>query len=230
MRGVSHLLRSLQPKIPEPRSYVLIFTYGRSGSTLLMGLLNSLPGYCIRGENNNALHALFQYYRRLVDAPAGRRGNAEAPTHPWNGIQLLDFDQIQSEIRRLFVDTVLRPEPRHTTIGFKEIRFSAEEVPDFEAYLEFIRQTFPGAKFIFNHRNLAAVAASGWWKTVPDAIERLGFMEARFNDVPAGHSVYHFSYDALVADAGAARGLMDFLEQPYEPEAVKSLLATRYSY
>jgi hypothetical protein len=230
MRGVSHLLRTLQPKLPQPRSYVFIFTYGRSGSTLLMGLVNSLPGYCIRGENNNALHALFAFYSRLVDAPVGTRSNAESPTHPWFGMQRLDFDQIQAEVRRLFVDTVLRPEPEHTTIGFKEIRFSREEVPEFEPYLEFIRQTFPPSKFIFNHRDLAAVAASGWWRNVPDAAERLAFMEARFNAVPASDSVYHFSYDALVEDHGAAKGLMAFLEQPYEPETVRRLLRTRYSY
>ena len=30
-------------------------TYGRSGSTLVQGLLNSIPGYLIRGENSAAL-------------------------------------------------------------------------------------------------------------------------------------------------------------------------------
>ena len=30
--------------------YLFVVTYGRSGSTLLMGLLNSIPGYLIRGE------------------------------------------------------------------------------------------------------------------------------------------------------------------------------------
>ena len=45
-------------------NFVFIFTYGRSGSTLLMGLLNSLPHYCIRGENNNLLHRLYPVLRR----------------------------------------------------------------------------------------------------------------------------------------------------------------------
>ena len=33
------------------RGYTFVVTYGRSGSTLLMGVLNSIPGYCLRGEN-----------------------------------------------------------------------------------------------------------------------------------------------------------------------------------
>src|SRR5688572_1085508 len=34
--------------------HLFIVTYGRSGSTLLQGVLNSIPGYLIRGENDGA--------------------------------------------------------------------------------------------------------------------------------------------------------------------------------
>ena len=35
--------------------FVFVVTYGRSGSTLLQNVLNTIPGYCIRGENANTL-------------------------------------------------------------------------------------------------------------------------------------------------------------------------------
>jgi hypothetical protein len=35
--------------------YVFVMTYGRSGSTLLMGLLNTIPGYLVRGENDDGM-------------------------------------------------------------------------------------------------------------------------------------------------------------------------------
>src|SRR5262245_42168913 len=47
-------------------SYVFVMTYGRSGSTLLMGLLNTLPGYLIRGENDDAMKFLYDFHRTCV--------------------------------------------------------------------------------------------------------------------------------------------------------------------
>lgn len=42
---------------------VLIITYGRSGSTLLQGILNSIPGYLIRGENENLMAHFYNAYK-----------------------------------------------------------------------------------------------------------------------------------------------------------------------
>lgn len=225
------LFRSLAGKPADPpRSYVFIVTYGRSGSTLLMGLLNSLPGYCIRGENGNALYGLFETHQRLLAARTERLKNSEQPTHPWFGLNLVDPAAVRAGMRRLFTDAVLCPEPQHRVIGFKEIRFSQVEVPLFEAYIEFVRDTFPDCKIIFNHRNLVDVAASGWWRNMPAAADKLAFMEARFEAIPSSAWAHHFSYDAFVADPAYAKGLMDFLGEPYDAEAMRRLLATRHSY
>ena len=47
--------------------YVFVMTYGRSGSTLLMGLLNTIPGYLVRGENDDALRYLYDFHRTCVE-------------------------------------------------------------------------------------------------------------------------------------------------------------------
>ena len=44
---------------------VLIVTYGRSGSTLLQGILNSIEGCLIRGENDNFCFALYQAHQSI---------------------------------------------------------------------------------------------------------------------------------------------------------------------
>ena len=54
------------------RDYVFVMTYGRSGSTLLMGLLNTIPGYLIRGENDDALRFLFDFHRTCVGRSTAR--------------------------------------------------------------------------------------------------------------------------------------------------------------
>jgi hypothetical protein len=211
-------------------SYVFVFTYGRSGSTLLMGLLNSIPGYCIRGENNNAVYALYESNRRIEEARSQSLKNSERPGHPWFGLNLVSPEQLRNETRDLVTKVLLHPEPQHQVTGFKEIRFSEKEVPDFTGYLAFIQQTFAPAKIIFNHRNLESVARSGWWKTMPEALSRIEFMEGRFNEVPTSETIFHFSYDAFCADPSYAAGLMSFLGENYDPERVANVLATRHSY
>ena len=48
----------MEPASPPRFRTVNIVTYGRSGSTLLMGLLNAIDGYRIRGENFNCFEEL----------------------------------------------------------------------------------------------------------------------------------------------------------------------------
>lgn len=212
-------------------NFVFIFTYGRSGSTLLMGLLNSMPHYCIRGENNNLLHRLYWSCDALYGALASPSAkNAASPTNPWFGLDKTNPGRFAERLIDAFVDEVLVPGPNHTTLGFKEIRFSQHEVPDFEAYMAFVRRSFPGCKIIFNHRNLADVAASKWWATMPAAPEKLKFIEDRFDSVPSGPNVFHFHYDQIDDDLEHVRQLFAFLGERFDEQAVREVLSVRHSY
>ena len=62
-RKLRRARRRLEEEAPRnDLSYVFICTYGRSGSTLLQGVLNSIPGYLIRG------HGLYTWGPRMEDA------------------------------------------------------------------------------------------------------------------------------------------------------------------
>lgn len=212
-------------------NYVFIFTYGRSGSTLLMGLLNSLPHYCIRGENNNLLYRLYWSSEALNSALASPSAkNAAKPTNPWFGLDSTNPARFNERLIEAFVDDVLAPGRDHTTVGFKEIRFSQNEVPDFEGYIAFVRRSFPGCKIIFNHRNLTDVAASKWWSTMPAAPEKLQFIEDRFNSVPSGPDVLHFDYDRIDDGLDHVRELFTFLGERFDEAAVRQVLSVRHSY
>jgi len=212
-------------------NYVFIFTYGRSGSTLLMGLLNSLPHYCIRGENNNLLHRLFSSCEALQTALASPSAkNATKPTNPWFGLNDTNPARFTQRLIDAFVEDVLAPGRDHTTIGFKEIRFSKNEVPDFDGYLAFVRRSFPGCKIIFNHRNLVDVAASKWWSTMPAAPEKLKFIEDRFDMVPSGPNVFHFYYDQIDDSLEHVRQLFAFLGEGFDEPALREVLSVRHSY
>lgn len=209
--------------------FLFVVTYGRSGSTLLMGLLDSLPGFCIRGENRGVLYDLFQYHSKAVKARTQWSGDAPlAPQHAWYGIDDYPPDVAITRMRQLVLDTLLRPEPDTRVSGFKEIRWYMRRPVE---YLDFIQELFPGARFVLNTRNLDDVAKSSWWRKKPDAREALADVEARLTDAIAGRgdAGYHVHYDDYVADPSALRGLFDWLGLEYDVERVRAILDTKHS-
>src|SRR5690606_25377377 len=101
--------------------YVFIVTYGRSGSTLLQGLLNSIPGYLIRGENAGTLESLHDNFRKVEE----RLGNVKGadPTNPWFGMDQYSPEQAAASYRRHLQQVFLKPEDDTRVTGFKEIRW-----------------------------------------------------------------------------------------------------------
>jgi hypothetical protein len=208
--------------------YLFVMTYGRSGSTLVQGLLNSIPGYLIRGENSAALTHLHAFHRTLVEESArGNLANRRKVTHPFFGMP--DFPPAVSlaDIRRLVLDTVLRPEPDTRVTGFKEIRWYQE---DLAAYVDFLRGVFPGARFVVNTRNQADVLKSKWWAKKDNAAYLAG-IEERILGVAAdlGDAAYHLRYDEFVADPASLRGLFDWLGEEFDLATVQATLDTRHS-
>ncbi|GAA1917900.1 sulfotransferase family protein [Nocardioides hwasunensis] len=209
--------------------HVFVMTYGRSGSTLLMGILNSIPGWLLRGENRHAMRHLYEFHRSgLAERARVDPQKASRPTHPWFGIEAFPEDASLTHIRALAEATLLRPEPGTRVTGFKEIRWYDEDLPD---YLAFLRQVFPGARFVLNTRKLEDVAASNYWTRKDDPLGQVQRIEAKMLEAAAGlgDDVFHVRYDDFVADPEALRGLFDWLGEDYDRGAVEAVLATPHS-
>lgn len=212
---------------PFDYQYLFVIAYGRSGSTLVQGLLNSIPGYLIRGENNDAFHRLGSWHRVLV---TGKREHAAAvnPTYAWFGIGNYDETTALTLMRALALDTLLRPQPDTRVIGFKEIRWWH---PDWAKHLTFMRELFPGARFVLNSRNHEQVAKSKWWAERPDALERLSRYEQQLDEMGEflGDAGYRLHFDDFVADPDRLRGLFDWLGEPFDRERIDAVLAVKHS-
>ena len=155
--------------------YVVIVTYGRSGSTVLQAALNAQPGVAIRGENMAAAQGLFATYRSvraMREENAGKGLMLSQPSDPWYGAQLVDDAFVLKRLQDLFLNGILAP-PRGTKVtGFKEVRHTSAEFRDydeFRAYLEFLSTLLPGAAFLLNIRDVADTIKSGWWSEQADA-------------------------------------------------------------
>ena len=233
-RKLRRARRRLEEETPRnDLSYVFICTYGRSGSTLLQGVLNSIPGYLIRGENRQVLRHLWELHQTVMRQKRTfsgwmNRGEALPVSHPFYGIDGYP-NTAHREFRRLALSLLLRPEPDTRVTGFKEIRWADDDVL---GYLQFLRNVFPDARFVINTRDLDAVARSAWWAEDPDSRAVLEKAEARLADIERelGTSAYHVRYDEYVADPGVLRGLFDWLGEDFDLDAVRAVLEVEHSY
>ncbi len=212
-------------------SYVFVVTYGRSGSTLLQGILTATPGVVIRGENGGVIQHLFAFHETVTrhrDRLA--REDVLPPSHPWWGVDGYPDATALRDIRTLLLDTVLRPDADTRLVGFKEIDWPSERL---DQLLAFIRAVFPGARFVLNTRDLEQVAASKWWSRNPDAMAELTAMEERYVAALSalGDDTWRrVHYDDWASDPTRLRGLFDWLGIDFDEVRAREVLEVRHSY
>lgn len=197
-----------------------------------MGYLNSLPGFCIRGENYNALAHLCNFYRAAKDTRGQIAKKSMLPVHPWYGADLIAPDEVREAVRKTFVETILKPPADARVVGCKEIRINWNEVPDLDAFLAEVVEIFGDVKIIFNHRDLLATSKSSWWKDTAHSYATIRGMDQRLRDnrFAGADNAFHVEYDELVKGPEHARQLTEFLGVPFDPAAYEKVMATRHSY
>jgi SAM-dependent methyltransferase len=221
--------------IADPKyNFLFVVTYGRSGSTLLQGVLNSFDGYCIRGENANLLVTIFRMWRecRLIREQFGETQTGSVDS--WFGADFVEPDAFAERMISAFKDCVLRPPERAKVIGYKEIRYTYEffKRGEFAEYFEFIDELFPRSAFIFNSRKLSSVVQSGWWKYDPEAMDELQtterIMVSTYNRFK--HKSIWLRYEEYANDPEGFRGLTEFLGEPFDRERISAIMAIPHSF
>lgn len=212
-------------------AHIFIVTYGRSGSTLLQGILNAIPGVLIRSENGNALYHLYSAYQQLKEV-VPKRKRATGPVYPWFGTGSIDVEAYGQALADAFREHVLRPADDTECVGFKEIRYGENHVPELESYLDFILSKFARSCLVFNSRDLPATAKSKWWAEKPDSLDYLRRCEQRMRDYHDCHpdNTAWVRYDDYVHDCHHLRQLFEFLGAPFDEDIVKTVLRRRHSF
>lgn len=212
--------------------FVFIFTYGRSGSTLLSGYLNAMPGVCIRGENYMAIAHLCAFYRSIKAAKGHTAKKSGMTVHPWYGIDDIDLEGLRERIRDMFVTNVLCPPEGTRVVGFKEIRINFNEVPDFDGLLDDIVEIFGDVKFVFNHRRVSDVARSKWWEHTLQSHARVRSMDMRLERSRYSQTgkVFHVHYERFISDPSHARALSEFVGVAFDKRIYEQILAVKHSY
>lgn len=163
---------------------VFVVTFGRSGSTLAQGLLNTLPATVVRGENNLFVLSLFRAQAAAESFRAIHlKHDTDRASSAFFGLDLVVPDAFVRAARDLLTEVLLGPEdPREIDrIGFKEVLWHKIKSAEAESFFAFLDDVFPGAKYVLNQRAHDDVATSGFWRSQDDEEVRTSI--ARVEDI-----------------------------------------------
>jgi hypothetical protein len=165
--------------IEIPDKIVIICAVGRSGSTTLQLILNTIPNSNICGENNGAIIHLLEFYKQIkytqqkVQTEFKEFSNDDKKNiskiferrikPAW--FNTFDLNEIKTCIQRTIVSMFKKNESTNVW-GFKEIRYHGK----LELLKEF-RELFPQTKVILNIReNIQKQSTSSWFKNDPNSL------------------------------------------------------------
>lgn len=220
-------------------SSVLIITYGRSGSTLLQGLLNSIKGCLVRGENYNFCYGLFEAYESLLKAQQEDYRNGQLSKRiesPWYGAYQFDENRFLADARKLVLHQLNPDDEALSCVGFKEIRYMDiinSNPKKLQAYLSFLGKLFPNPAFIVLTRDHEQVVNSGWWQSKDR--EKVKSQLAVFEEVMHSFNknkdnFFFLDYNDIIQNNKNLVGMFQFLGATYKDDNVKKILLTKHSY
>jgi len=174
---------------------VLICATGRSGSTTMQRLINTIPNSNICGENFGAINSLLEFYRRIKYST---RNNIPGHLKPASFDEIVsknikpawynsyNFPQIVQLIKITIVNMFKNKETTNIW-GFKEIRYDDGNIK----YIEDFKELFPQTKVIIQIReNIEAQSKSGWHKNNKNAADFLSKLNKELVDFYGKHTDY----------------------------------------
>jgi hypothetical protein len=211
---------------------VLICATGRSGSTTMQRLINTIPNSNICGENFGAINSLLEFYRRIKYSTENN-----IPGH----LQPASYDSIVSknikpawynsynyaQIIQLIKITIINMFKNKETTniwGFKEIRYDSGNIK----YIEDFKELFPQTKVIIHIReNTGAQSKSGWFKDDKNASKFLSKVNRELVDFSIKHQDYCYlnSFERMF-NKNNLRNIFTFIDcgENYNEEKINEVL------
>ena len=157
---------------------VLICATGRSGSTTMQRIINTIPDSNICGENFAAINSLLEFYRRIKNTTINNVPGHNTPfTYDYlikknvkpSWYNSYNYNQIIHMIKMMIIN-MFKDSEKTNLWGFKEIRYDSGNIN----YIMDFKELFPKTKVIVQIReNMVAQTNSGWFKNDKNAMNFL---------------------------------------------------------
>ncbi|MEP1488884.1 MAG: sulfotransferase [Algibacter sp.] len=213
-------------------NYIIICTYGRSGSTLLQGVLNSCKDVLIRGENYNFIYALYHSYLRLKATKELQGHRNKKRTTAWYGANEIKMKTFTNDLKKVIDNVLIGENKKIKTLGFKEVRF-LEVVEDLDEYLLFLRTILPNCAIIFNLRAVEQTIYSDWWakKNPKKTKKKLNYFIEKMKNFHSNYEdTFIINYEDVIQQNSKLEKLFSFLDISYDAEKVKETLQIKHSF
>ena len=224
---------ALKMKYPDLKGTIFIVTYGRSGSTILQSLLQSIPDTHITGENNNVLASLFQAAQSASNTRQAWGKKEQPKTHPWYGADKIKTRRIEQRLTRVFIEEIIQPHKDVRWVGFKEIRYP-QLGKDLPKFLNFCNRNFPNPYFVFNSRNGKNVAKSKWWANKPEnkVLNLVADMDAAFANYSSRHpeNTFHAKYEDVIENPKCLQPLFQKLGEDFDLDLANKILSKKLTH
>jgi len=187
---------------------ILICAVGRSGSTTLQRIINTIEGSNISGENLGSINTLLKCYLNIKKTNKHRIINyIEEKTiikPAW--YNCYDFENVKNNIKNTILSIITNDNSRRV-IGFKEIRYY-NNTHLIDEFLEL----FPNTKIICHiDDNLERQCNSGWW--TEKSKEHLTEYNDQLINFSKNNKKCYLSYMKNLFDINEIKKMFNFLEE-----------------
>ena len=212
-------------------NHLFILCYGRTGSTVVQNLLNSLDGYCIKGERKGVLNCFATAANRVrsdiesfSESDISRRQRS-----PHYGISEVNADEFDAALASVYREQLLKPPAGTRVVGTKDVSMDATWMSDLEFanLITFILRAFENPRIVFLTRNHTEVRQSGWWRDMSahDVENIITCTDRRFRDANSEHPEQTFilDYSEFKDSEEGLRRLLDWLGEDYDEEVITAI-------
>lgn len=212
---------------------VLICASGRSGSTTMQRIINTIPNSNICGENFGAINSLLEFYKRLKKTtfdyvpghlkPASYEEIITKNVKP-SWYNSYNFKQTVTMIKKMIIELFKKSETTNLW-GFKEIRYDNGNTK----YINEFKELFPQTKVIIQIReNIKAQSQSGWYKNDNQAVTYISNMNKEFYNFYINNKKYCYltSFEKMF-DKKNIKDIFKFIdcEDFYDDEKISLVLS-----
>ena len=211
---------------------VLICATGRSGSTTMQRIINSVPNSNICGENFGAINSLLEFYKRIKTTtfdyvpghlrPASYEDIISKDVKP-SWYNSYNFQQTVSMIKMMIV-SLFKNTSATNMWGFKEIRYDNGDIK----YLKEFKELFPQTKVVIQIRgNITAQSQSSWLKKDKNALQYLNTLNNEFYNFYSQNKEWcYFTTFEKMFDMENIKKIFEFIDcsQYYDQNKIKQIL------